>query len=148
MASDYTSGFGDNSDSGLFPALLLVAIVVLFLVNLMPVRRTRQMAERSGVQIESDHDLIRSGAVLGDDVPVFDYISGQLPTGTPISVPYDQAHAERLQRFWFALLPAYPISSNATHVILPLESVPRNANVLVQGGSMALIRTPTGTPSP
>ena len=64
----------------------------------------------------------------------------ELPVGTAISVEPSEAHAERQQRFWLALLPEFPIASRAEWAICPAPCAGPGDRVVAAGHEFVLVR--------
>ena len=98
------------------------------------------MAEaRRKAAVRSDDDFYRM--ILGGDYPILERVQADYPPGTRISVPFEDSYRhrvlQRVTRMWLALLPDYPISSEAQLVICPRRRCgTRPGDAVVESGEL------------
>ena len=87
----------------------------------------------------SSEDFLRDPRMLGAEYPVYAALLADFPTGTAVDLPPDESQVERVQRFWLALLPEYPIRSGAELCICPADELDPQDRVLARGKFFALV---------
>ena len=81
------------------------------------------------------------GTILERETPdILQRLQAEVPPGTPVSVTGTGRFVARAQRFWLALLPAYPIASNAELRICPIPCAEPGDEELERGGEFVLLR--------
>jgi hypothetical protein len=122
---------------------LVAGLIALRASNLGPLV---EIARLSRAELANDEDLFRSEPILGPESPILARLRSEVAPGTPISLPLRRdASVTRGQRFWLALLPEYPIASDAELVICPLPCAEPGLDPVEQGSEFALMRrTPSG----
>jgi hypothetical protein len=98
--------------------------------------------------IRSDADFYRAMAVLGPEHPIADHLYAFVARGTPVAVEGPGRFTARRQRFWIALLPDYPIATDAQLVICPAPCAGPDDTLLAQGQEFQLVRRSMGSARP
>jgi hypothetical protein len=118
---------------------LLLLLVLLAFVYAATGELRERVAFASRTPLRSDADLYRAPVVLADEYPLLEWIRANVPAGTEIAVPWDERFPLRIQRFWLALLPAYPIASDAGLSVCPRSCVGPDDVVLAQANEFVLV---------
>jgi len=80
--------------------------------------------------------------VLGKDAVIYDWLVANHPEGVHVSIPYpcDAGPNKRLQRFWYALLPEYPIGADGDLEIRAIDvPIAAGEGLLVAGDRHQLV---------
>ena len=121
------------------------AWLLLALVGLLAVFRAQELAaplaeaRASRHAIRTERDFERAMAVLGPEHPIVDRLRTLAEPGTPVAVEGPGRFTARRQRFWIALLPDYPIRSDAQWVICPAPCR-EGDRVVARGEEFLLVR--------
>jgi hypothetical protein len=119
---------------------LLALVVLLAATRALDLGEALAEARASRNAIRSDADFYRAMAVLGPEHPIAGHLHASVALGTPIALEGPGRFTARRQRFWIALLPDYPIASDAELVICPAPCVGPDDTLLVQGQEFQLVR--------
>jgi hypothetical protein len=122
------------------PLLVLALVVALVAVRATGLERRFQVARMSEAELQSDEDLLRSEPVLGPEFPILAWLEREHPRGARVSLALSGAAVTRGERFWLALLPRYPIASDADLVICWLPCNDPELSLVARGESFALMR--------
>jgi hypothetical protein len=130
------------------PLLVLVLVAGLVALRASGLGLLLEVARLSRTELASDEDVLRSEPVLGPESPILARLRRDYAPGTPIALPLTSASVTRGQRFWLALLPEYPIASNAELVICPLPCAESGLVLVQRGAEFGLMRrSPSGRES-
>jgi hypothetical protein len=122
------------------------AWLLLALVAALAAARGRDLApalaeaRASRDAIRSARDFERAMPVLGPEHPIADHLRSSVAPGTPVAVEGPGRFTARRQRFWIALLPDYPIASDAELLICPAPCAGHERSRLASGGEFWLVR--------
>ncbi len=118
---------------------LLAAFVALLFLRSGDVRENAAVARESAQAIRSDADFFRSHPLLGFEYPILRRLQADVRPGTPVSLTARGRHVARMQRFWLALLPEYPISGTARLAICPTGCERPGDRVMERGDEFVLL---------
>jgi hypothetical protein len=90
--------------------------------------------------LRGDDDFFATPLVLGDELPILSHVRRELAPGTAVALSGDGEHEERRQRFWIALLPEYPIASDARWLICPAPCGAPGDEIVARGRAFVLLR--------
>jgi len=128
----------------LAPLLVLAAVAALVALRASDLGPLLEVARLSRAELASDEDLFRSEPILGPESPILARLRSDHPPGTPVSLPLRGASVTRGQRFWIALLPEYPVASDAELVICALPCAEPGLELVERGSEFALMRRRAG----
>jgi hypothetical protein len=127
------------------PLLVLALVAGLVALRASGLGSVLEVARLSRAELASDADVLRSEPVLGPESPILARLRSDYAPGTPIALPLSGASVTRGQRFWLALLPEYPIASDAELVICPLPCTEPGLVPVERGAEFGLMRrSPSG----
>ncbi len=127
--------------------IALVIVLALLWTQADPVRRQLATAARTRHEVTSDDDLYRLPGYVGGDWPIVAHLRSHFPPGTAVSIPRRRAFDRRIMHgFWFALLPDYPVRSEASLRITLRRLVDSHQRILVGGSTFALVDGETAQP--
>jgi hypothetical protein len=127
--------------------LLLAGLVALVFTRSDDVRKSVRDAAGTQLAIRSDADFFRAPPVLGPEYAILERLQRDFPPGTKVSLVADTRGLARLQHFWLALLPQYPISSRAELAICTVPCARPGDVELERGERFVLLRRPDGAVS-
>lgn len=129
------------------PAVVFAGVVLLVFLAAGDLGRSVAALER-GRAIADEDDFLRRPAVLGPEFGIFAWIRAHVAVGTAVSVPledgFDLETLRRITRLWLALLPDYPVASDASLIVCPPAACPPGAPTVVSGRNLRLVRRARG----
>jgi hypothetical protein len=120
--------------------LLLAAVVALAWLRSADLRALLHDSAPTRGALRSDDDFYAAPLMLGAEVAILHQLRGTLAPGTPVAVEGSGPFEERRQRFWLALLPEYPIASDAEWLLCPAPCGGEGDAVAARGGDFVLLR--------